>query len=408
MVTGFLLLAPAAQAAGPTDSEETKTIDFATDGLTGWTNPTISGRDTAVVGNTLRVSNKSLFTFGKQLATPSLTQKAAESGSGTVNTFDATFTVASATGAVQEGLNMEVAFDNGTLGRLGGNVVLYHLGGQLVIGTFWISPTVPVTSPATPNTAYTWNEQVIATVDPTVAHTVRAIVKFVPGTNNDVVEYYVDDVLEFTGTTWEHLYAVTGNVASPIGSLTITSGKSTQVQTGIPTFGNVPAVPSTNGNGFLLSDVTYSSYNITAVPTAPPVVEPDPDPTPGGQLTIPGGSDAGAEITAVGEGFGPFENVGFTVYSTPTFVGWAQANAFGVATLKFTLPAGLAPGSTHTVQAVGARSGWTVNSSFKVYLAATGSEDVNPMFAVAGAALLVAGGVLVALRPRPRRKQRAH
>ncbi len=369
--------------------------------------------DVAVVDHALRVSNATAFPFGDSVKTPPLAAAAGEPDkSAAVDTFDATFTVASETGGYQEGLNTEVALDTGTFSRDGGLIELYHHDGKLEIGTYWLDPSVTV---GTANTAYLWDETVFAEVDPTVAHTVRAVVDFVDGPDNDVVKFFVDGALAYTGTTWEHLNEVKGQSGLPIDRLSFSAGKSTAGVNGIPTFGNIPPVPGLSGHGFLFSGIEYSSYNRPAAPTAPTPLPTEPA-APLGQtpvavpdavLPLPASVDEGGQLVIHQGGFAPFENVAFHWYSTPVFAGWAQADATGTVNTTIAVPASLASGQTHTLQAVGQFSGFVANASIVIAaasdpaLANTGVGDVLP-FVLTGVGLLLAGALALTIRRRRR------
>ncbi|MEI4273267.1 hypothetical protein TEK04_16210 [Klenkia sp. LSe6-5] len=136
--------------------------------------------------------------------------------------------------------------------------------------------------------------------------------------------------------------------------------------------------------------------------TAPPTTPPSPPSTssaPGSATAAATTVAAGRQQTVTAGGFAPGETVRGTLYSTPVDLGTAVADAQGVATFTFTVPAGLEPG-VHTVTAVGLTSGATSTVTFTVTagatLATTGA-DVGPLLGLgalavgAGAALAVAG-----------------
>lgn len=165
---------------------------------------------------------------------------------------------------------------------------------------------------------------------------------------------------------------------------------------------------------------------LTVADTTPPVVTPpvvtpptSTPPTTAAPTTTPGAATVAAATVAAGRqqtitasGFTPGETVRGTLFSTPVDLGTVVADAQGVATFTFTLPAGLEAGP-HSVTATGLTSGATSTATFTVSaavsaagspaLATTGAE-VGPMVGLgvlalgAGAALTVATG---------RRRQRA-
>src|SRR5690606_16464044 len=107
-----------------------------------------------------------------------------------------------------------------------------------------------------------------------------------------------------------------------------------------------------DGHGFLFRDLAYASYQST--PATDPVLPPEPATATSG--TTIEATVSGQQVPFEASGFDPYENVGVSVYSTPHFAGWFRANAGGVVSGTITLPASFAPGSSHTLQAIGATS----------------------------------------------------
>jgi hypothetical protein len=124
----------------------------------------------------------------------------------------------------------------------------------------------------------------------------------------------------------------------------------------------------------------------------------------------------GRQQTVVLGGFQPFETVRGTLHSTPVDLGTVRADADGVATFTFDVPAGLEVGS-HSVSMTGLVSGTTAELFFTVTgqpapaaattapattedLASTGT-DALPLLAVGGG-LLVAGAAAVTVANRRR------
>ncbi|QXG74701.1 prealbumin-like fold domain-containing protein [Modestobacter sp. L9-4] len=129
---------------------------------------------------------------------------------------------------------------------------------------------------------------------------------------------------------------------------------------------------------------------VTAAPVAPRVDVAKPTMAAGAQQTIRLG------------GFQPFEVVHGVLHSTPVDLGTVTADADGVATFVFTVPAGFETGE-HTVSMTGA-TGTVKEATFTVVaagpaLAYTGT-DVAPLAGLGGGLLLVGGAVLVLLRRR--------
>jgi hypothetical protein len=117
----------------------------------------------------------------------------------------------------------------------------------------------------------------------------------------------------------------------------------------------------------------------------------------------------GAEQTVVLGGFQPHEMVHGVLHSTPVDLGTVEADAEGVATFTFTIPAGLETGS-HSVTMTGLTSGITSEATFTVTAAATAGNsdglaytgtDVLPLLAVGGG-LLAAGAAAVTVAARRR------
>ena len=110
----------------------------------------------------------------------------------------------------------------------------------------------------------------------------------------------------------------------------------------------------------------------------------------------------GGTVSVTARGFDPGETVQVWLYSTPTFVGRAVADADGVVTTRVTLPADLAPG-THSLVLVGESSGRVYLTELEVVrpgvLSATGVSGVAWLAGTAGL-LLAAGAALVVVRRR--------
>lgn len=421
-----LLSASSALGAGPTgDSITLALTDPGTVAsnanaarLPGWVLPSGSSEDASVTADgAFRISNAARAPFFTHAGyvTPALTVSAAETavGPSSVNTFDTSFTVASANGAYQEGLNIGIAFGDvaQTWGRSGGNLYFIHKNGVLNLVSFWAEPSKNGTPPVT-SASIVWTEKVHATLDPTVPHNIRAVVRFYDGPDNDVVEIYADGERVGTASTFEGYVQIKADPVAqpgaPIGALDFMSGANTTSSTGLSLISSAAKVPALLGNGFTFAGITYSTYDVEPDPVAAPTLPTAPEPVPDADLVLPPTSDAATEITATGTGFDPYEIVDFTVYSTPIYLGWARADAFGNVTHTFTVPASFTAGQTHTVQGVGQRSARVVNSSLAITastLAATGLSTEGTIAAGLAAVLLLgAGGTVVATT---RRRQRA-
>ncbi len=405
-VVAAVLPASAAQAAPSLD------IDFSGSGYTAGTAPAPGGQngwsslnstvDFALVdnadfaasglpagGRSLRFSNAVNTGTGANLVSP-LIDSAGESL--TANTFSTSFTVASATGALQTGLGVDVAIDGPS--RFGGVLNLRHTSAGLAIGSYWVPADAP-------NAALSsWRSTVFTTVDPTVPHTITWKAIFLPG-QADVVEVTVDGVLVSAGTgvtTWETYHAI----AQPTGDRTVDS-ISFKSATSAPSASGVaydswPVAPAVAGQGLLFSGISYNvSTQAPALPTAPPVLAPTPA-TPDAEIPLTTTELVpGATIDFSVGGFTPFENVFVTFYSTPVFGGWFQADASGVVTGSVAVPAGLSGGS-HTFQLTGAASGFIAAQA--ITIAALASAGPGEVALVAGGAglLLVLGFALTRRR----------
>lgn len=385
--------------------------------LPGWALPAGTSQDAEVTAaGAFRISNGTrapFFSHGGYV-TPGLTVSAAETAVSptSVNTFDTSFTIASTTGGYQEGLNIGIAFGNAdqSWGRYGGNLYFIHKNNVLNLVSFWAEPSKNGTPPVA-SASIVWTETVHATLDPSVSHDIRAIVRFNEGPDNDVVEIYADGVRVGTAGTFEGYVQIKADPvtqpAAAVGALNFMSGSNTTSSAGLSLISSAARVPALLGQGFAFSQITYATYDVEADPVAAPDVSTlpaAPSTTPDASLVLPPSSDADTQVTATGSGFDPYEVVDFTMYSTPTYVGWARADAFGNVSHTFTVPSTVSAGQVHTVQAVGQRSARTVNSTLTITasaLAATGLDDGMVVAAGAGALLLLgAGGLAVAVSRR--------
>lgn len=129
----------------------------------------------------------------------------------------------------------------------------------------------------------------IATLDRTLAHTVKFQIDFVDGMRNDIVRIFINGVLVHTGTSWEDYFRFCeSNETRTVDSMIILS--------------RGPAAPATLGAGFLIDGLTMSSVtpSITVTPATSPTAS-DNDYTrinnavqaiaPGGTITLSGTFD---------------------------------------------------------------------------------------------------------------------
>lgn len=325
-----------------------------------------------------------------QLSSPVIAAAGETSTGATFDTFEATFTVASATGGIQPGLNVEIDVDgrDGTSGgsRAGGIVGLRHLPEGLQISTRW-----PV--PGSPAELADWRNTSIV-VPATSAHTITIRSQFVDDAD-DVVQVFVDGSLALTGSTWEGYHDA---VAAPltdkqvVNALLVRTSTSGTTPNGIGfATGVTPSgaeITALDGKGLLFDEISYRVFN--TLPTDPPSSLPQtPDGNP--DATLPdmekrNGEAVGYTIT----GFDPYENVYAVWYSAPVFGGWFQANASGTLTPSLVVPAAL-EGGLHTLQFVGQDSGRVASGSVKVLALANSGADAVPLLVMAG--VLIAAGV---------------
>ena len=404
-----LSFAPAASAV-PT-ATTTQDIDFdgyalgSPVGQNGWSGG--SGTDYAVVQNSafaggaaltgtqsLRYSNAVVAGFD-QLWSPPVDFVGEPSGTAGYNTFSGGFTVASATGALQPGLDLDVAASHGS-NRAGGIINLLHVAGGLQIGTYWF----PVGGTDV-NDVSQWRSQILATVDPSVPHRIDFRSVF-DDAGVDLFTISVDGTAVGTVPTWENYFQVRdGNSDDQVNGLIIRPGNSTPTADGIG-YTTAPAQPTLAGKGFLLSGIGYAASNSAPpLPTSVPALDPAPTTTPDAPLPLPKDSFApGESVTVTVGGFAPFDDVYFTWYSTPIFAGWFQADLNGNLTATLSVPASLDPGQQHTLQAT-SLSGRVVNSALSISALAETGIDAGPIVAAA-LSLLVLGGAATLLARRRR------
>jgi len=276
---GALLVAGALPASAEDAIPSARSIDFSAPGYTlgdgspagqeGWTGSTstfdaalVTAADVPDAGLAdgavgLRFSNAVVTGAINQLASPRVVP-AGEPGTGaSADTFDASFTVASATGGLQPGLDVEVDADTDG-SRAGGGVVLHHVttGDQqgLQVGTFW-----PVTDGG--DEIDDWASRSVV-VDATVPHTIRYVVHFLADAP-DVAHVYVDGELALTSGSWEVFHDGTGAGLQTVDGLLVRGSTSVPTTDGVgfdhvePTAEQQAAL---DGEGLVLTDLSLSSY----------------------------------------------------------------------------------------------------------------------------------------------------
>ncbi|SCX39822.1 hypothetical protein SAMN03159343_0799 [Klenkia marina] len=203
------------------------------------------------------------------------------------------------------------------------------------------------------------------------------------------------------------------NGSTPVPATTDASGLATFDGRYLP--GDYLLIRGTERTRFTVAPATTTTERDTPLllSLGVPVTPLTPTPTPAPPTSAPGAATAASATLAVGRqqtvtagGFTPGETVRGTLYSTPVDLGTAVADAQGVATFTFTVPAGLEVG-VHTVTAVGLTSGSTSTVTFTVtaggdaVLATTG-VDVAPLLGL-GALAVGAGSALAFAGTRRRR-----
>ena len=115
---------------------------------------------------------------------------------------------------------------------------------------------VDVTDPTHAINGESFNETDIATLDASVAHTVKFSMDFVNGPDNDVVKVYLDGVLTITGTSWEdyYLFDTESNPSLTNNSRTVDSLLFRE--------GGV-ANPNNSGKGYLIDNLSLLSSAVT-------------------------------------------------------------------------------------------------------------------------------------------------
>ena len=313
--------------------------------------------DSGLSGRALRISN-AVTVSQRQLGTPPLAQVAGVGPSaGAYNTFDASFTVASATGGLQPGTDIEVALDGGSghpYERTGGVLYLRHIDAGLQIS--WMGFEKGTTD--------TWPTDATI-VDATVPHDISIELRMLPGDDADVVVVSVDGVPMLTGTSWAGYYMAPNAVRSDqgIGSLMFRAAGSAPLAESGPGTGYVSVPEPTAeqkaalaGQGLLFTDIAYS-VTTKFVTTPPP--------------TISGGTALGSTLTALPPAWLPAaESMTYEWHRDGVPVGTGVQYTIGVADL----------GHSITVVATGQRSGFPVTSaeSAPFVVPAPGPDEPEP------------------------------
>lgn len=310
-------------------------------------------------GRSLQFSNSTIPSGGAHLVSPPIDAAGEPSTGADSNTFEAQFTVASATGALQEGLGVDVALDGAS--RYGGVINLRHTATGLQIGSYWVPADAPDAS------LTSWRSKVFTTVNATVPHTVRVVAVFLDD-QPDSFQVWVDNVLVSGGsgaTTWEYYHDIAGTGGDQtVNELSFKSSASAPSADGLAYTSGLPTLPSAAGKGFLFSGISYGvSTSAPPLPTDPPTLPSAPSATPDASIDLADDSVTGGSLNFEASGFLAYENVYATIFSSPTFGGWFQADANGDVAGSVPLPSGLSYGS-HTLELTGSVTGWVAASGF--------------------------------------------
>ncbi|QDU47240.1 PEP-CTERM motif protein [Symmachiella dynata] len=163
----------------------------------------------------------------------------------TYNRYFTEFDFQSATGAAQAGLSITLSPDNGSGGRQG-FVDIEDTGSSLEIITYDVDSSGNFVGPTTISTGLSYTDW----------HTLGIEVLFMDGVENDVVNYYVNNSLVYSGTSWEQFYAIHQPALQPLG---------VPVQTTLFRVSGTAAT-GTLGGGLYIDNVLTEVNNVNAVP----------------------------------------------------------------------------------------------------------------------------------------------
>lgn len=405
-------------AVGP--GPDTLAIDFFADGYTvgaaspggqnGWVR-----KDNALDNSIVEIGGKRYLQFSNgrtntswgaisQLFTPQVAPAGELWTGATNNTFEASFTVQSETGGLQDRLATEIAIDNGTGSRIGGNVYILHSETGLVFAS---SGWDPARTGVYPDDE--WRTIVSQEFDATVPHEVKIQLLFNEEAA-DQLKLYVDGAHVYTWYTFEEYHKAIASPATSFqaNSLLIRTQRYQPTAAGefvgyLPSADISPEIrEAQRGHGYLFSDIVLKSYN--TVPTAPPADLPEePSDSPDETFERSTAEDGTISLSFGPGTFEPYENVYVTWYSTPIFAGWFQAAADGSLSVTLTVPDSFASGEVHNLQFTGQSSGTVLLGTVTIVLAETGT-DADAMRIVGPAAtILLAVGLFALTLARSRR-----
>jgi len=257
-------------AAYADDDPTSVVIDFSADGYdpdapnapkdqNGWTAGAPGDWGIEAADNALRYSN-SLYSGGaiSYLFSPKTANAGEPDGGGEYNTFSGEFVLAPVDDEYQEGLNVQVAFDDGNADRNGGALNFRHVDGRLAVTAFW--PTIDAERE-------NWRNETVWFDDPTESHVVGYQVQYIPGAQ-DTLTVWIDGEEVFTVPTWETYsgtkYSTNSLLFRPASSTFTEDGIGYDDFTITPEEGEALA-----GKGFLFSDIAYEVWD-TAITTVDP------------------------------------------------------------------------------------------------------------------------------------------
>jgi hypothetical protein len=218
-----------------------------------------SGGTAGIGAQSLRISNAvTNSSFGDMTFSRPLVNEAGEtgavnggfSGGARQSSYQIQFNLASVTpGAVQTGLAMSIAPDRGDGARMSYLRFEDQNDGIHVIFDEYIDAAprgTNVGDAAGCGVEDDFTDVSIATLDRSVAHTIKIVMVFVDGPHNDFVQIYIDGVLKKTGTSWEDYFRFCeGNPTRTVDSLLFRTAGTAAGTVGV--------------NGFLFDNITASS-----------------------------------------------------------------------------------------------------------------------------------------------------
>lgn len=245
-------------------------------GQDGWTGGYCGPHDIEIADNALhsgdpasfgtksfRISNQ--FTngcFGDSFS-PSLADEAGEvtaanggfSGGIRQTAFEVSFAIASSTGALQPGLNIQVSPDRGDGARMS-FLRARHTATEMEFEFFDVQGVDPGPAPCLGCANFV--STVFAGYDAARPHSVRLLMHFFDGESNDVVKVFIDGVLVHTGGSWEDYYTM-DTESSPTPPMVSRTVDSLLIRaSGSPTAGNA-------GAGFLIDNLSTVTGEIKCI-----------------------------------------------------------------------------------------------------------------------------------------------